>query len=453
MSATAADDARRYPFLFLGQGFGMCRKCLEGYFWFERSPTVEEQALITAAVPLPVQNVSRFDGALMHWGSDDMLPERVNAVYNPAFAGMSLDDAYRHACDNAQPDAATLALVSGAEQSSLIGQLLAHTAVASEREWAAFCTAFEQATHAIHAICPLRVVLKPDDKRGRVLGPWHHWSASRASDVIAVQPPSPVTRSWSYFAANLSADVLGAEQIAELPPAARRSWITWLAAIISDAPRELVTTLVSTFDKLVVSFAESDRVQIIREVSDDARRAVDAEHERRAVKDLLNKGSAAEIAQAIDSGQLAIERAITTLAANRRREPGLNDVVENSRILSLIRRAHTADIGAAVAAGQITQRDLRRCAKAWEDVAEPLLRVAVLAAPLDDADLNSGSIHSKRTSPRSCTRIRCRDIGRIRGSRTFPILRCSLAPNPSKLSACERPSIRRSRSAGHTRFR
>lgn len=107
-----------------------------------------------------------------------------------------------------------------------------------------------------------------------------------------------------------------------------------------------------------------------------------------SLEDLLNKGSAAEIAQAIDSGQLAIERAITTLAANRRREPGLNDVVENSRILSLIRRAHTGDIGAAVAVGRITQRDLRRCAKAWEDVFEPLLRVAVLAAPLDDADRN-----------------------------------------------------------------
>jgi len=49
----------------------------------------------------------------MHWGSDDMLPERVNAVYNPAFAGMTLDKAYHHACHNARPDTATLALVQG----------------------------------------------------------------------------------------------------------------------------------------------------------------------------------------------------------------------------------------------------------------------------------------------------------------------------------------------------
>lgn len=122
----------RYPFLFLGAGFGTSRKCLEGMIWFERSPSVEERAAVEGLLPPALAFVKRWAGSVLGFGSDDALEWHVAKERDGA---------------------------------------------PTKTEWLEFCESFERRVCEMNALVPVVLVLKDDDGAyGRKRSPWHDWS-------------------------------------------------------------------------------------------------------------------------------------------------------------------------------------------------------------------------------------------------------------------------------------
>jgi hypothetical protein len=241
---------RKYPFLFLGQGFATSRKCLEGHLWFERLPKASEQKRIVELVPLPVLLGARFQGELMHFGSDDRFELFVKAAHARKFARIPFSLA-----------------VEQLERLWLESPDTSHW-MPTRAEWAAFCDDFERAVRKIHRVCKLRLVCKPDDgEYGMKLGPWHRWSAVRAHRIaeLASKDARKTTREMSYLAANLIKDLwCDSKSFSRLASEQRIVWLRWLDKLVAEGHPEVNHALVGWLDALLKVFPQDARDPMMR---------------------------------------------------------------------------------------------------------------------------------------------------------------------------------------------
>lgn len=173
----------RDPFLLFGHGVGTSARCLECYLWFARPPTQRDRAWIVRQLPFPVASFARFDGALLHFGSDDDLEARVLAAYHPDYGGRAPSRVLDETSMDSEP---------------------------SPREWKAFCADFDQVVATIHQRTPLVAAVKPDDGAyGRKLSPWHRRSLARAGELAesAAAQSSSSRDAWSALAQNLREEI------------------------------------------------------------------------------------------------------------------------------------------------------------------------------------------------------------------------------------------------------
>jgi predicted DNA-binding WGR domain protein len=205
-SALKKKPARRartfqWPFLFFGAGFGTSERSLECYVCFAKAPTRAQQADITETLPKPLARFARFDGVLLHFGSDDDLEASVKAAY-----GKGIGDP-------------------------------------TPREWQLFCDDFERSVKALHEGHPLIAVVKPDSgEYGKKLSQWHRDSVSSAERLAehlnaSVKKPKA---SYAAFTQNVAEDVLESDDAANaLSDAARGAWRTWLDRVKGLGPTTL----------------------------------------------------------------------------------------------------------------------------------------------------------------------------------------------------------------------
>jgi len=180
MKRRAGGNVGRDPFLFVGHGFGTSARCLELYLWFAEPPNQSDRRWIAEQLPSPVASFVRFDGPLLHAGSDDDFEAQVVAAYRPAAQG-------------SEP---------------------------RPREWKAFCSDFERAVRKIHERAPLFAVVKPDDGAyGKKLSPWHRRSLARAAELaeLANTHRTGQNDAWSALARNLREEVADADAPAPKP--------------------------------------------------------------------------------------------------------------------------------------------------------------------------------------------------------------------------------------------
>ena len=215
-----ADVTAPYPFIFIGQGVGVAYKGLECFAWFKRAPSKTLQAKIKAVLPLPVTSFVRFSGDIMHFGSDDNLELRVKAAAEPAATGLAFKAALRNV---------EARLVAGNYAPKLL--------LPSMQTWRVFAQQFERAMVAIHALTPLRFVIKPDEETQG--GLWHRWSMGQASDVAvwALRPGKPTAAlAWLSLTMLESFDAARLRQIAS---PARLAWLALLDKLHHAGPKNL----------------------------------------------------------------------------------------------------------------------------------------------------------------------------------------------------------------------
>jgi len=193
--------AFRWPFLFFGAGFGTSERALECYLYFAKAPTRAQQAGITEALPQPLACFARFDGALLHFGSDDDLEARVKSAYGKG------------------------------------------TGHPTSKEWRLFCSDFERSVRELHQRHPLIAVVKPDSgEYGRKLSRWHQDSVSSAERLAqhlaaSVRKPTAV---YAAFTQNVAEDVVESDEAANaLSDSAQTAWRTWLDRVKKLGPAPL----------------------------------------------------------------------------------------------------------------------------------------------------------------------------------------------------------------------
>ncbi len=245
--ATAV-EAAPYPFIFVGQGYGEAYKCLECFAWFKRAPSKALQAKIKAALPLPVTSFVRFSDDIMHFGSDDNLELRVKAACEPATNGLPFKPALRK-------------LEAHLEAGNYAPELL----FPSPATWRLFGQQFEYAMLAVHALAPLRFVIKPDEETKG--GPWHRWSLSQASDVAvwALRPgkPSPAL-AWLTLTMLESLDE---SRLTRIAPPARLAWLALLDKLRTTGPNNLREDCQDFAVALLCSFNKRERPAVLATLS------------------------------------------------------------------------------------------------------------------------------------------------------------------------------------------
>ncbi len=237
-----------YPFIFVGQGYGVAYKCLECFAWFKRAPSKALQAKINAELPLPVTAFVRFSGDIMHFGSDDNLELRVKAACEPATSGLPFKPALRKL-----------------EAHLVAGKYAPELLFPSTATWRLFGQQFERAMVAVHALAPLRFVIKPDEETKG--GPWHRWSLSQASDVAvwALRPgkPSPAL-AWLTLTMLESIDE---GHLTRIAPPARLAWLALLDKLRSTGPKNLRDDCQDFAVALLFSFKKRERAAVLATLS------------------------------------------------------------------------------------------------------------------------------------------------------------------------------------------
>lgn len=242
------------PFVFIGHGFGTSHKCLECYLWFERAPDTRRQRTIASLLPAPVAVFARFRGELLHFGSDDTLEERIKAAYGKAPAAPVTPGRPREAAP--------------AEQEP----------VPTRQEWRRFCDDFERAVKAIHRVCKLVAVVKPDDGTyGKRLSPWHRRSVADAARLV-VRAAEHAQNQWvAALAMNLIEDVLPTWNAAmRLSDLARQSWLRWLDALIAKrrADPDLTSELIERATWLYGTAPAETRSALLESMRPGARKQI-----------------------------------------------------------------------------------------------------------------------------------------------------------------------------------
>ena len=145
------------------------------------------------------------------------------------------------------------------------GKYSAELLLPSRQTWRIFAEQFEHAMLAIHAIAPLRFVIKPDEETKG--GPWHRWSMTQASDVAiwALRPgkPSPVL-AWLALT---TLESLDAGHLARIAPPARLAWLKLLDKLRQAGPRNLRDDCQDFTVALLFSFKKRERPAVIATLS------------------------------------------------------------------------------------------------------------------------------------------------------------------------------------------
>ncbi len=247
----APKAASDFPFLFLGQGFGESFRCLECFAWFHKAPTAAQRKTIAALIPLPVTSFVRFEGDLLNFGSADDLEVRVNARYAPENA--------------TTPYAQALREVSAAAEAADFDEEVINP---KTKTWKAFCADFERAAVAIHAVAPLRLMLKPNDQ-GTKGGDWQRWSLLESHQfaqwcLAEHRKPGPMTMATL----NIMQDVLEAPAtIKRLSPKARSTWLQWLDVTRSKGPRDTRDDVEEFASALFDALSKEERAEVLPRVS------------------------------------------------------------------------------------------------------------------------------------------------------------------------------------------
>jgi hypothetical protein len=212
-SRRKASGARR-PFLFFGHGLGTSERCLECYLCFEKAPARSQQAPIAASLPDPLTSFARFDGAILHFGSDDDLERRVNAAYRSSKAARRAAEATDSA-DSPPP----------------------------QKEWKRFCDDFERRVKALHRRHKLVAVVKPDSgEYGKKLSSWHDDSvatAQRLAEYLSASVKKPGA-THAALTMNVLEDVLDSDDaVSALSEDARGAWRSWLDRLRGRGPASL----------------------------------------------------------------------------------------------------------------------------------------------------------------------------------------------------------------------
>jgi hypothetical protein len=234
----------RYPFVFVGEGFVTSYKCLEGYLWFEKPPRPAARKRIVALVPRPLLLGARFEGCIMHFGSDDRLESFVKATYNPKYARMDFEKAV--------------------EMLEAFWRAGSDAYIPTRREWAAFNDHFDRATTKIHRISKLRLALKPGNgEYGTRLGPWHRWSVKNATPLaaLAANERRKTTRDLSFLAANFIQDVL--RDRTRMHVEERKAWLAWLDKLAVEGDWYSKDAFVGMAKDLVQSAPEERQAELL----------------------------------------------------------------------------------------------------------------------------------------------------------------------------------------------
>lgn len=254
---TPKNPAAPYPFIFVGQGVGVAYKCLECFAWFKRAPSKTLQAKIKAVLPLPVTSFVRFSGDIMHFGSDDNLELRVKAAAEPAAAALPFKTALRNV-----------------EQQLVAGNYAAELLLPSTQTWRAFAQQFERAMVAIHALAPLRFVIKPDEETQG--GHWHRWSMSQASDVAvwALRPGKP-TAALAWLALTML-ESFDEDHLPRIAPPARLAWLALLDKLHRAGPKNLRDDCQDFAVSLLFSFKKREHQAVLATLSKPMQAAIAA---------------------------------------------------------------------------------------------------------------------------------------------------------------------------------
>ena len=228
----------KYPFPFVGEGFGTSYKCLEGYVWFLSAPHKRDHRAIVELLPDPMKVCARVSGDLLHYGSDDALESRVKLRYSKAYRDRPAAEAF--------------------EELEALWQKGSDGYVPTRAEWKAFCEDFRACTLRMHARWPIRLALKPDQgEYGLALGAWHDWSLGQLvpiADFGAAQKAKP-TRDLSYLAVNLIQSV-----IEDGPPAAAVAhWLEWLDKLAVQGASDLRSDFVDMIATLLEDAPELEK--------------------------------------------------------------------------------------------------------------------------------------------------------------------------------------------------
>jgi predicted DNA-binding WGR domain protein len=244
----AQHTALKFPFLFVGHGYGTSYKCLECFIAFVEAPNPKQREAIVAALPLPLRSFARFSAEVLHFGSDDGLESYIFAAYDPAYAQLPFKQALK------------VAPKMEAEGFKFPPRKL----------WAAFCDDFERAMHAVQKICKIRMVIKPDDGEAKNTL-WHKWSVLESYRVaqwatLKVQKPS---KALSWFFMNLLQAVLPEESLAarRLSPAVREIWLMWLDVLMGRGDQDLTDEYAERVQMIVDAYPKSERTTALAKLS------------------------------------------------------------------------------------------------------------------------------------------------------------------------------------------
>ena len=163
-----AHARRPHPFPFVGHGVHADYKCLECYLWLEEPPPPALARKITSRIPAPLRSFARWEGAVLHFGSDDALEAYVRASYAPQYRKM--------------PYAKAVATVN-----ALYGKPRGYEPTA--KEWAAFSKAIETFGREVNEMTPVRALLRPSGEGHGAITPWHTWSVARVLGVLRDHAP------------------------------------------------------------------------------------------------------------------------------------------------------------------------------------------------------------------------------------------------------------------------